>query len=566
MNKKLLFVVGFCAVLFFAAGARAANVGDAVDFNVDRDFDVQGRIKLQATLVKITDKLYFYVERDWWSMQTVTKQNQILANLEQLSAEFNSNIYPKLTSTFGSELSPGIDKDARITVLFEQMNSAEGGYFRTADGYEKLQVPSSNEREMVYLGLSYADSSDVKTILAHEFLHLITFNQKNKIFNVEDETWLNEARADYTSTFLGYDQKYEGSNLQKRVRDFVENPSDSLTEWLGTKYDYASASLFMHYLADHYGAGILADSLKSQYTGIESINYALQKSGIKESFADIFTNWTVTMAINNCAINKNYCYLDENLKKIKLSPSINFLPLTGNVSLSVTNVTKNWTGNWLKFIGGNGDLNLRFSSLKGLNFKIPYIIEDSAGTSAVKSLSLGAGGKAEINAENFGTDYKSLIIIPSLQAQISSSEGVRDTEYPFNYAIEIVGANSVGDQELMNQLLQKIAELKQEIAALQAQQSNGQSSNCNGFNSNLYFGMSYSNDVICLQIFLKNQGKDIYPEGYVTGNFGKLTEAAVIKFQEKYASEILTPFELSEGTGFVGEKTRQKINQLLQKQ
>ena len=70
-------------------------------------------------------------------------------------------------------------------------------------------------------------------------------------------------------------------------------------------------------------------------------------------------------------------------------------------------------------------------------------------------------------------------------------------------------------------------------------------------------------DVVSLQIFLKEQGTAIYPEAAVTGYFGPKTKKAVIRFQEKYADEILAPVGNRRGTGFVGEYTRRKINALL---
>jgi ABC-type transport system substrate-binding protein len=58
---------------------------------------------------------------------------------------------------------------------------------------------------------------------------------------------------------------------------------------------------------------------------------------------------------------------------------------------------------------------------------------------------------------------------------------------------------------------------------------------------------------------------DIYPEGEITGFFGNSTKKAVIKFQEKYAKEILEPSGLKEGTGMVGSATRKKLNELCAK-
>jgi len=71
---------------------------------------------------------------------------------------------------------------------------------------------------------------------------------------------------------------------------------------------------------------------------------------------------------------------------------------------------------------------------------------------------------------------------------------------------------------------------------------------------------SKGNNVTALQNFLKSQGVDIYPEGLVTGYFGNLTKAAVGRFQLK--NGVVTTAR-DPGYGYVGPKTRAKINSLL---
>jgi hypothetical protein len=560
-------MVGFAS----AGNVFAAAVGETATFNVDKNVDATARTKIPAQLIYIGNNLYIYVEQSWWQQQTPTQQAAVTTNLSTLSTEFDNNIYPKLTSLFGNKFQASANGDGKITVFFEEMNAQEGGYFNEADEYPKIQVSTSNERNMLYVSLDeISDLAMSKRVLAHEFTHLIEFNQKNVAYGVEDDQWLNEARADYSSTILGYDDTYAGSNLQQRVNDFVASPSDALTEWQGTAADYASVSLFTHYLVDHYGIAVLADSLHSKYVGIASLNYALQKEGSKDTFNDIVTNWAVASVANNCQLGANYCYLNPNLTTFKLAPSLNFLPVTGNVSLSVTNMVKPWSGNWLKFIGGNGNLQLNFSSMKGLYFKVPYIVVDSAGSQTVSFLQLDQNQEGTIALSNFGQDYKYLILMPLLESSDVSGaadataqawQGSTAPIYSYSYTVSLSGNPSGSTQATIAQLQDTIAYLESEIAALQGGAMTAGS--CAAFTKNLYQGMNGSADVKCLQQFLASQGTNIYPSALVTGFFGNLTKQAVILFQEKYATDILLPIGLSKGTGFVGAATRAEINQIL---
>ena len=80
------------------------------------------------------------------------------------------------------------------------------------------------------------------------------------------------------------------------------------------------------------------------------------------------------------------------------------------------------------------------------------------------------------------------------------------------------------------------------------------------FSSNLRRGIQ-NQEVRLLQQCLADQ-PGIYPEGTINGVFGPSTEQAVIRFQEKYAQEILAPSNLTKGNGQVRAGTRAKLNEI----
>jgi len=567
-NKNKIIIFLFSSILFLGIGffVQAENLGENANFNIDPSYDISGRTQLTASLIKIAPKLYLYIDKTWWDSQDSLKQNEILNILDSLSLEFENKIYPTLTRTFGSEWNPGIDGDSRITVLLQPMIKEAGGYFNSGDEYPRAQYPNSNQREMIYLNVEHLNSPILKSLLAHEFTHLITFNQKERTYGVSEEIWLNEARSEYAPALLGYDDIYEGSNLQRRVRNFLDRPTDSLTEWQGKFYDYGVLNIFTRYLVDIYGVEILTDSLKMKKTGIESLNAVLSKKSYIEDFSQIFVNWTIAILMNDCSVGLKYCYRSPNLTNFRIMPTVNFLPFSDQSTLSVISETKQWAGSWQKFIGGKGNLKLEFSGSPEINFKVPYIVEDSEENYSISFLQLDQNQKGEISISDWGTENTALIIIPSAETKLSNFSN-QELSYQFSWKVSTQNQTAKENLELIKKLLAQIEELKKQIAEVQAKinailASRGQVS-CQKFENNLYYGMMENSEVRCLQEFLKIQGPEVYPEGLVTGNFLSLTQQALIRFQEKYASEILIPLGLQKGTGYVGPATRTKINQLL---
>ena len=80
------------------------------------------------------------------------------------------------------------------------------------------------------------------------------------------------------------------------------------------------------------------------------------------------------------------------------------------------------------------------------------------------------------------------------------------------------------------------------------------------FQSTLNVG-STGSTVRYLQECLSNF-EDIYPDGEISNYFGQKTKEAVIRLQEKYADRVLTPNNLTQGTGKVGPSTREILNEI----
>ncbi|MBU1015374.1 hypothetical protein KKI17_02970, partial [Patescibacteria group bacterium] len=74
--RRSIFAALLFFLLFSAAGsARADSLEQQEAFSVDFSLDAEGRTKLTATLRKMSEKLYFYVEDAWWGSLSFDERN-----------------------------------------------------------------------------------------------------------------------------------------------------------------------------------------------------------------------------------------------------------------------------------------------------------------------------------------------------------------------------------------------------------------------------------------------------------------------------------------------------------
>jgi hypothetical protein len=533
MSKKIIVFSFLISFLFFSqVFAQEKEI-----FFIERNYDLLSREKVLATKIVSLEKTNFFVEDDYWFSLSQFQRDKILAQIKTIGFEFENKIYPILTQRLGKEPAVGVNGDPKITILLSRMKENFGGYLRNVDNFEKILAPNSNERKILYLNVLLVENPVLKSTLAHEFSHLIIFNQKKLILNVEEERWVQEMISEIAPTLVG-----ENENLKQRITIFQKHFNTPLLEWKERAQDYAILSIFGHYLLDQFGDSVFSKILNQKEIGISGIEKATQKP-----FAEIFRNFAISNFLNDCSLGKDFCYQNENLKNLKIVPEVQILPTVGESVFKIFRDTKDFAQNFYTFYGGKGNLEIVFEGDKNGDFNVTLIVCDKNGKCSFSPLILDENQKGKTSIANFSQNYNSFSFIVFSKKNKKFFENQEAPKYNFSIQVSFKESPTLPPPPPPTTTLPILSKFS-----------------CTSLDRNLKYGMA-GNDVKCLQEVLKKEGPEIYPEGLVTGYFGPLTLQAVKRFQQKYWQEILAPWGLTKDqpTGFVGQTTRAKINQIL---
>ena len=262
------------------------------------DFTVNQYYLMGVNKVAEGEHCYIYLENGKNISQT---------NINTIKDEFDNLIYPNIRTYFGNEPDPGADGLSKVSIVLLDIRDGYvlgfgyiAGYFHSLNEYSNVDtypVVPSNQKEVFFMDISPGNpsSSSFYQTLAHEFQHMVHWEQKYHQLGLYDPTWLNEAMSEIAPFYVGYGPAYG------RVSTFEawDNRSDSLTVWNGGLADYAVVYMWSQYMADRFPTNAFKNILVSPTTGIASVESYLNANYPGETFSTVFRDWSIAVFSGN---------------------------------------------------------------------------------------------------------------------------------------------------------------------------------------------------------------------------------------------------------------------------
>jgi hypothetical protein len=254
-------------------------------------------VPVRASLRALGQGVRVYVDNR--ELETVDE-----GRLREIVRTFDREILPESLRRRGQ--ADDTDGDGRFTILLSGWLAHLGGgrlavdgFVRGADLDPRVAPPFGNRCDMLYLSTSLTSLPYLKTVIAHEYAHAVTFSYKLRhppaSGSVEEEGWLDEATAHLVEDRHGYSR----ANIDYRVDAFLAEPEryrlvvdDYYRADLFRSHGHRGATyLFLRWCERQFGPNLVPTLMASPLRGVENLEQATGRT-----FADLYREWTLSLA------------------------------------------------------------------------------------------------------------------------------------------------------------------------------------------------------------------------------------------------------------------------------
>jgi hypothetical protein len=239
------------------------------------------------------------------------------SDLAALAARFDQVIHPEITGAFGA--ASDIDANERIIILLtpavnrltpRNSSGFVGGFFY---GVDLLTESTGSNRGEIFYALVpdpdalFSDAHDkvevlgaVPAVLAHEFQHMVHFNERVLVRGAgnQEALWLSEALAQMSEELVAraYESQGDGTSASlfrtgavQRARRYLVGPdtvSLVVTAGQGSLAERGAGFLHLLYLEDQLGLAVLSDLTQTTRTGVSNV-----EAETGEAWGDLIADW-----------------------------------------------------------------------------------------------------------------------------------------------------------------------------------------------------------------------------------------------------------------------------------
>lgn len=303
--------------------ARAPEPGRAPSPGDTRSFSV---LNGEGEFQEVTAEVHHVGEKAVIYVDTIAPDGGFdSTDLAVIGGEFDDPIHPVVTDVFGEE--SDLDGNGRVVILFTPVVNEHtergsegfvGGFFFGVDLLEGRE--GSNGGEVFYALVpdpegEFGDPrsrqrvlSTVPAILAHEFQHMVHFNQRVVVLGGEttDALWLSEALATTAEDLVA--RAYAARGREERSFAFLEGnyvralrflnvPRDVslvVSAGQGSLEERGAGWLFLRYLEGRTGGTeLLGDLTQTTATGVANVE---SRTGI--SWPDLVSEWSAALYLD----------------------------------------------------------------------------------------------------------------------------------------------------------------------------------------------------------------------------------------------------------------------------